>query len=165
MSQPPPPEQVSQPPLPPVAALVPHAPPMLWIDEIVQYTDESVVCRVTLRDEHVFLDQGQAESIVTVELMAQAVAAFVGLADRVRGETPRPGYLVAIPEARFLVPTVAVGQTLELVCSKRFGDDKIASFACVARHGAVPVADAIINVVRPDAGMIQTQGATEMAPV
>jgi predicted hotdog family 3-hydroxylacyl-ACP dehydratase len=136
---------------PPVASLVPHRPPMLWIDEVLEHGDESIVCRVTLRDEHVFLDGGQAESVVIVELMAQSVAAFVGLTDRQKGDVPRPGYLVAIPEARFFVATVAVGQTIDIACSRRFGDDKIASFSCVARHANVALAEAIINVVRPGA--------------
>jgi predicted hotdog family 3-hydroxylacyl-ACP dehydratase len=135
----------------PVAPLVPHRPPMLWIDEVVEDSDDGIVCRVTLRPEHVFLDAGSAESVVTVELMAQSVAAFVGLTDAKKGGTPQPGYLVAIPEARFLVPTVAVGQTLDITCVRRFGDDKIASFSCVARHGQVVLAEAIINVVRPGA--------------
>ena len=134
-----------------IQALVPHRPPMLWIDEVLAQSDDGIVCRVTLRDDHVFLDHGQAESVVMVELMAQSVAAFVGLADRKKGDVPRPGYLVAIPEARFFVATVAVGQTLEITCSRRFGDDKIASFACVARHAHVALAEAIINVVRPGA--------------
>ena len=135
----------------PVGDLVPHRPPMLWVDEIVEDSDEAIVCRVTLRPEHVFLDAGTAESVVIVELMAQSVAAFVGLADSKRGETPKPGYLVAIPEARFVVATVAVGQTLDIACARRFGDDKIASFSCVARHTNVVLAEAIINVVRPGA--------------
>jgi predicted hotdog family 3-hydroxylacyl-ACP dehydratase len=134
-----------------IAQLVPHQPPMLWIDELVEQSDDGIVCRVTLRPDHVFLDAGQAESVVLVELMAQSVAAFVGLADRRKGAEPRPGYLVAIPDARFFVPTVAVGQTLDITCSRRFGDDNIASFLCVARHANVALAEAIINVVRPGA--------------
>jgi predicted hotdog family 3-hydroxylacyl-ACP dehydratase len=143
---------VSTPPFP-LADLVPHAPPMLWIDEIVEHGDESIVCRVTLREEHVFLDAGQAESVVVVELMAQSVAAFVGLADKLKGDVPRPGYLVAIPAARFFVPLVTLGQVIDIMCARRFGADKIASFSCVARHGNVALAEAIINVVRPDASV------------
>ena len=135
----------------PVGDLVPHQPPMLWIDEVTEHGDESIVCRVTLRREHVFLDAGQAESVVVVELMAQSVAAFVGLADRQKGDPPRPGYLVAIPEARFFVPEVTLGQVIDISCARRFGAEKIASFFCVARHGNVALAEAIINVVRPDA--------------
>ena len=133
-----------------MSSLVPHEPPMLWIDEVVEHTDSSIVCRTTLRADHVFLDDGRAESLVVVELMAQTVAAFVGLSERVRGEAPRPGYLVAIPQARFLVPTVSLGQTLELACSRRFGEGRIASFSCVARHGDTPIAEAVIDVFRPD---------------
>jgi predicted hotdog family 3-hydroxylacyl-ACP dehydratase len=135
----------------PAASFVPHRPPMLWIDDVIAHDDETIVCRVTLRDDHVFLDGGQAESVIIVELMAQSVAAFVGLADHKRGGVPRPGYLVAIPEARFFVPTVTSGQTIEITCARRFGDDKIASFSCVARHQNVALAEAIINVVRPGA--------------
>jgi predicted hotdog family 3-hydroxylacyl-ACP dehydratase len=135
----------------PVAELVPHKPPMLWIDEVLAFSAEEITCRVTLRDEHVFLDDGAAESVVVVELMAQAVAAQVGLADRQRGDSPRPGYLVAIPEATFFAPEVRRGQVIDLVCSRRFGDAAIASFACRAEVGGQTIAEAIINVVRPGA--------------
>jgi predicted hotdog family 3-hydroxylacyl-ACP dehydratase len=133
-----------------LANLIPHEPPMLWIDEVVHYTEDEILCRVTLHEGHVFIDDGQAESIVVVELLAQSVAALVGLSDRARGLRPRPGYLAAIPEATFYVPIVRVGQTLDLACSRSFGQAHVASFDCIARHAGNPVARAVINVVRPD---------------
>jgi predicted hotdog family 3-hydroxylacyl-ACP dehydratase len=122
---------------------------MLWIDEIDSVQGEQIVCRVTLRDEHVFVEEGAAETIVAIEWMAQSVAAFVGLEDQNKGTGPRPGYLVAIPEARFFVPTVKVGETVALTCTRLFGDEQIASFTCVAQRGQETLAEAIINVFRP----------------
>jgi predicted hotdog family 3-hydroxylacyl-ACP dehydratase len=135
-----------------LATLVPHQPPMLWIDAIDAVEGEQIVCRVTVRDEHVFVERGAAETIVAIEWMAQSVAAFVGLEDESKGTGPRPGYLVAIPEARFFAASVLVGETVILTCTRRFGDEQLASFTCVARRGDEPLAEAIINVFRPGGG-------------
>jgi predicted hotdog family 3-hydroxylacyl-ACP dehydratase len=138
----------------PLATLVPHEPPMLWIDDIaaIDPAGEHIVCRVTLRGAHAFVENGAAETIVAIEWMAQAVAAFVGLEDANKGTAPRPGYLVAIPEARLLRDSVAVGTTVSLTCTRRFGDELLASFTCVARQGDDLLAEAVINVYRPAAG-------------
>jgi predicted hotdog family 3-hydroxylacyl-ACP dehydratase len=132
-----------------LTTLVPHQPPMLWIDRIVSVEGEQIVCTVTPRDEHVFVEDGAAETIAAIEWMAQSVAAFVGLEDESKGSGPRPGYLVAIPEAKFFVPHVRVGETVALTCTRRFGDQQLASFTCVARRGDEVLAEAIINVYRP----------------
>jgi predicted hotdog family 3-hydroxylacyl-ACP dehydratase len=133
---------------PPIEDLLPHREPMLWIDEVVAREEEAVHCRATLRPEHVFVHDGRVEPVVTIELMAQTIGALVGLRDRQNNETPRPGYLIAIPEARFEVDTFLVGQTLDLHVRRVWGDDELASFECRVEHDGALAASAQISVYR-----------------
>ena len=133
---------------PPIEELMPHRDPMLWVDEVVAREEEAVHCRLTLRDSHVFVHEGSVEPVVAIEFMAQAIAALVGLRDRQKNENIRPGYLIAIPEARFEVDTFSVGQTLDLHVKRVWGDDELASFECRVEHQGALAAQAQISVYR-----------------
>jgi predicted hotdog family 3-hydroxylacyl-ACP dehydratase len=119
---------------PPIEELMPHRDPMLWVDEVVAPEEEAVHCPLTQRDSHVLVHEGSVEPVVAIEFMAQAIAALVGLRDRQKNESIRPGYLIAIPEARFEVDTFSVGQTLDLHVKRVWGDDELASFECRVEH-------------------------------
>lgn len=133
---------------PPIEQLLPHRPPMLWIDAVIAQQGDQVHCRLTLRDEHVFALDGRVDSIVSIEWMAQTVGTLVGLYDRKRSEAPRPGYLIAIPEASFLVDSFQVGDVLELRAQKIWGDDTLASFEAEVERTGVLAARAQLSVYR-----------------
>jgi predicted hotdog family 3-hydroxylacyl-ACP dehydratase len=124
---------------PDILELLPHRPPMLWIDEVLAREADEVRCKLTIRDDHLFVDEnGTVEPITSIEWIAQAVAALVGVLDRDRLRKPRPGYLIAIPEATFHVAAFAVGDVLEIVARRIWGDDTLASFeGAVHRDGAL----------------------------
>lgn len=113
---------------PAITDLLPHRPPMLWVDEVIAHEGDQVQCRLTLRADHPFVQDGAVEPIMTVEFIAQTVGALVGLYDRAREQEPRPGYLIAVPEAHFLVESLAIGDVLELCARKVWGDETLASF-------------------------------------
>lgn len=122
---------------PPIEQLLPHRPPMLWLDEVVDHEGDEVRCRLTVRESHVFVEDGAVEPIVSIEWMAQTVGTLVGLYDRKRSLAPRPGYLIAIPEAEFFVERFRVGDVLELWARRTWGDETLASFESqVVREGA-----------------------------
>lgn len=133
---------------PPIAELLPHQPPMLWLDEVIARDGDTVHCRLTIRDSHVFVEDGEVEPLTSVEWMAQTVGALVGLMDRVKRESPRPGYLIAVPEAQFFVERFAVGDVLDLKARRNWGDDTLASFECEVLRGAEQAAVAQLSVYR-----------------
>lgn len=135
-------------PYPPIQNLLPHEPPMLWVDEVLRHEDDNVTCRLTVRDEHVFVEQGRVEPLIAIEWMAQAVGALVGLWDRGNDESPRPGFLIAIPEARFEVESFAVGDVLTLHARRAWGDHQLASFECEVELRGQRVASAQLSVYR-----------------
>jgi len=133
---------------PAIAELLPHRPPMLWIDEVVAQQGDEVHCRLTLRREHVFVEDGVVQAITSIEWMAQTVGALVGLFDRKRSQAPRPGYLIAIPEAQFMVASFAVGDRLELWARRVWGDETLASFESHVLRAGELTAKAQLSVYR-----------------
>ncbi len=67
---------------PEIEALLPHRAPMLWIDRVIARDGARVRCELTVRADHVFVEDARAESLIAIEWMAQAVGALVGLTDR-----------------------------------------------------------------------------------
>src|SRR4051812_987193 len=94
---------------PPVAALLPHRPPMLLLDEVCAVAQAGLTCRAVVRATSLFVREGQAHVVLALEYMAQTVAAFVGLRALARGEPIRVGYLVGSREVVFEVDHLAVG--------------------------------------------------------
>lgn len=133
---------------PAIEQLLPHAPPMLWVDEVCACEDDLVRCKLTLRPDHVFVEDGVVDPLIAVEWMAQTVGALVGLWDRKQDIEPRPGFLIAIPEACFEVERFDVGDTLVISAARVWGDDQLASFECQVERAGVQVARAQLSVYR-----------------
>ncbi len=133
---------------PEIESLLPHRAPMLWLDKVIARESERVRCMLTIREQHVFVEHGRVESLISVEWMAQAVAALVGLIDRDRDHHPRPGYLIAIPVGAFHVPHFEVGDVVEIEATRVWGDDQLASFECKVERGQQLCATAQVSVYR-----------------
>lgn len=144
---------------PPVSALVPHRPPMRLVDAIVGEVDGALVCRTEIKDDFVFLRDGQAELAVCVELVAQSVACFAGLRDVREGRRPKAGFLVGCRSARFDGEPLRPGDTLDITVKSSWVREPAASFAGrVVRRDAV-VADVEVVVVSTDGDVAAAMGA------
>ncbi|HEX5656828.1 MAG TPA: hypothetical protein VFX59_06520 [Polyangiales bacterium] len=136
---------------PPIEQLLPHRPPMLWIDAVTWHHGDSIRCALQIRDQ-VFVVNGEVDPVVSIEWMAQTVGALVGLYDHSQEQVPRPGYLIAVPEAEFMVDRFVVGDQLDLHARRTWGDSTLASFeARVERDGKV-AARAQLSVYRRKLG-------------
>lgn len=115
---------------------LPHRPPMLLIDEIVDTTVTGVVCRTTIRPDCVFATDGIVHPTAMIEIVAQACAICAGTQTR-GGNAPRAGMLVACKEASFAVDSFAVGDELTIVVEKLVDQPPMTAFAgTVVRDGA-----------------------------
>lgn len=121
---------------------------MRWIDEVMYLEGDEIGCRLTIRREHVFVTGAHVEPLTAIEWMAQTVAAMIGLRDREKLEPPRPGYLIAVPEASFHVDEFLVGDELSVIARCAFGDDKLASFECRVERSGQTAARGRLSVYR-----------------
>ena len=142
-------------PYPPLAELVPHEPPMLLVDELVEWTPERAHVRATLRSGGPFVEEGQVSATALVEYMAQSVAVAEGMSRRVAGR-PGVGLLLGSRELEFEVESVPVGATVDIFVEQRFASDQMAAYACELRRDDERAVAGVLNVM--NASVEQVQG-------
>jgi len=122
----------------PVADYLPHRPPMLLIDDIVEVSDLRAVCRTTIHPDCVFAVHGVVHPSAMIEIVAQACAIYVGVLSARDGDPPRTGLIMSCREISFAVDSFAVGDELTITANKVFGQHQLAAFTgTVVRDGAL----------------------------
>lgn len=124
----------------PIADYLPHRPPMLLIDEIVESERDRIVCRTTLHPDCVFALDGKVHPTAMIEFVAQAAAICVGVQAERDGDPPRLGLIIGCREITFAVDSFAVGDLLEIVATRVVGQAQFGAFTgTVSCRGAVCV--------------------------
>lgn len=137
----------------PFAELVPHAPPMVLLDRVVDAADEHLTAAVTLRSDSEFCRDGRVGAWVGIEYMAQAVAAWSGWQARQRGEPVKVGFLLGTRRYEALRPEFLAGETLLVYVEREFqADNGLARFRAEIRCGDELCAQASISVYEPPGG-------------
>src|SRR5262245_46633022 len=78
----------------PAAEYVPQTGPRCLLERIVAADEQSLVATTVLRSDSLFCRDGRIGSWVSLECMAQAVAAWAGYQERGSGRGPRIGFLL-----------------------------------------------------------------------
>jgi predicted hotdog family 3-hydroxylacyl-ACP dehydratase len=119
---------------------------MSLLDELVAFDGARATCRVTLRPDSTFVEAGQVESVVAIEYMAQAVAAFAGMKARSAGTPVRIGYLLGTRELVLGADRFVAGDELLVEVAHVWGEDQLGVFDCSVSRRGVRVASASLNV-------------------
>ena len=131
----------------PAAGYLPHQPPMLLIDDLVEVTAQRAVCRTTIHPDCVFAIDGRVHPAAMIEFVAQACAIYAGAISAQGGGPPRLGLIMACREAVFTVDAFVVGDELTIVATKTFGGDQMASFTGTVSRGDAVCATIQLSVV------------------
>jgi predicted hotdog family 3-hydroxylacyl-ACP dehydratase len=142
----------------PAAGYLPHQPPMLLIDDIVELTEQRAVCRATIHPDCVFAIDGAVHPAAMIEFVAQACAIYAS-AVAAGGGPPRLGLIMACREAEFAVDRFAVGDELTIVASKAFGGNQMASFTGTVSRGDALCATIQLSVVDAELAALSAAGA------
>ena len=137
----------------PVDELLPHARPMILIDEVVGRVDGAFVTALTVRAGAPFVEPGRgAPAHVAIEWMAQTCGACVGAEAKESGAPVRLGLLLGTRDFRCTIPWFAEGERLEVSVVPVFRDEGMGSFDCVvARAGTgEALATAQLTVFQPE---------------
>ena len=88
---------------PPLDSLLPHRPPMRFIEGVEAELDDGLVCAASVPGRSAFAEDGSAPGIVAVEMAAQCAAVFEALrrTRKDEGAGPLIGYLVGARDVRF----------------------------------------------------------------
>ena len=100
--------------VPPPEALLPHRPPMRFLDSILHQSPDALDCVARIPGRCALVSGGSAPAVAAIEAAAQAAAAWEALQRwRRQGEAaPRVGYLVAMREVGFFTDCIPADQAL-----------------------------------------------------
>ncbi|KIC39847.1 hypothetical protein RA27_17180 [Ruegeria sp. ANG-R] len=130
---------------------MPHDRPMALLDRLVEAQNGRLKAEVRIDSDTMFCrpDEG-VPSYLSLEYMAQAVAALDGFWKAQRGCAPAIGFLLGTRAMSLSRPFFDVGEVLTVTVEERFNDGNMASFDGRIDSGAETVASATLNVYSPD---------------
>lgn len=136
---------------PPVADLVPHSPPTLALDELVAWQPGHATLRLTVQDDSLLVRDGRMHGVVTLELMAQGVAACLGHAAFRGGGGVRVGVVIACRKLVLHRSAIAVGEVLTIVVRCVRGNDSLSTYdAAISAGDGAPVATATMTILHAE---------------
>lgn len=134
---------------PPIEDLVPHAPPMRAVEELVDWSPGRARCRMVIRAHSPFARGQRVPTTAALEFLAQAVAACLGYDAYLHGGHVRVGMLVGVRQMDLLVPNLNVGDVLSLEVERVRGTEDASTFFGQARVHTQVVATAQMTFVHP----------------
>jgi predicted hotdog family 3-hydroxylacyl-ACP dehydratase/3-hydroxymyristoyl/3-hydroxydecanoyl-(acyl carrier protein) dehydratase len=111
---------------PPVAGLLPHAPPARLLAAVLAAGAGGIVCDGVIPAAHPLAEDGRAPGFLAIELAAQAAAALQALMRPPVGG-PRIGYLVGVRGA-LLPAALPTGRTLRVIAVPAGGAAALATY-------------------------------------
>ncbi|CAG0966307.1 3-hydroxyacyl-[acyl-carrier-protein] dehydratase [Gammaproteobacteria bacterium] len=114
--------------------LIPHRPPMLLVDDVLQWGPERIEARRTVRAGDPFVEYGELSDPALIECLAQTIAAGDAQHAREKGGRVVKGFLTGLTNLKFHA-RAKVGETIELEadCLRRM--EGMGLFKAVARVG------------------------------
>lgn len=136
---------------PPVADLLPHGPPMVLLDAVIDDAAGSLTTGLTIRADSRFVSVGVGvPAHVGIEYMAQTCGAFAGLEAWRDGQPVRLGFLLGTRRYQCSVAWLPVGWRLTVTADLVFREGQMGVFDCRIRHEGAEIATAQITVYQPD---------------
>lgn len=137
--------------LPPIEQLIPHRGIMLWLEGVSAGDDSAIEAHATVPGAAWYLDeQGGMPAWIGIELMAQAVAAHVGLRGWLAGTPPKPGVLLGSRAYRASASSVPPGTRLQVSARMSYSDESgFGVYDCAIRCVSGHLASAALKVYQP----------------
>lgn len=135
--------------LPDVLDVIPHRPPMVLIDRIVEASAEHIVTLSRITADKPFVTAAGMPAWAGIELMAQTIAAYAGVQARQHGEAVRLGFLLGTRRYESDCAFFAPGSTLRIQATRLLMDEQgLGVFECRIESDAGNV-NANLNVFEP----------------
>lgn len=137
---------------PSIEELLPHRGPMLLIDRVTAADAKRLSAQACVNARAWYADAGgNMPAWIGVELMAQAIAAFVGLEQRRQGKPIKIGFLLGTRKYSCAVPAFARDAVLDVTACLVYREASgLGAFDCHIEMKGERVADATIKVFEPD---------------
>lgn len=148
--------------LPTPEALLMHSGDMLLLDRIIAFDTENVVAEYLPQATAWYAGHdGNMPAWIGMELMAQAIAAHVGLLKQQQNLPPKQGVLLGTRRYHAHVPTFAADILLQIKASVAFRDDSgLGAYDCMISNQLGTIAEATLKVYEPEDFQSFLQGNT-----
>ena len=133
-------------PFPPIGDLVPHRPPSLLIDELIEADETGALSRVLITPRSLYFEDAGVPALTVIEYMAQTIAAYSGNQRKAGGSEVQLGFLLACRKLTLAVDTLQAGDELRVEVRKIWAGPPLAQFECEVRKGDQTIANATLSV-------------------
>lgn len=113
---------------PAVAELVPHQAPVLALEEVTAWELGHAQGKLTIRASNPFARNGIVHTVMSLEYMAQCVAACLGMEAYISGVNVRVGMVIACRKMAIMQPLLRVGDTYTVKADCVRGTDAISHY-------------------------------------
>lgn len=137
--------------LPPIDTIVPHRGTMLLLDAVIACDEETLSASASVDRAAWYADaDGAMPAWIGIELMAQAIAAHVGLLAMRAGGQARPGVLLGSRSYHARVPAFEAGAPLRVDVKELLrSEEGHGAYECTIGRDGVGFAEAVIKVYQP----------------
>ncbi|WP_395061847.1 hotdog family protein [Paraburkholderia silvatlantica] len=136
---------------PPIEAIIPHRGTMLLLDSVAACSDESLTALAGVHADAWYADeQGAMPAWIGIELMAQAIAAHVGLLSMREGKPARPGVLLGTRRFQAAQGAFASGALLSVTVNELLRSEAgHGAYGCTISQDGNLLAEATVKVYQP----------------
>jgi predicted hotdog family 3-hydroxylacyl-ACP dehydratase len=131
---------------PPIEELLPHSGGMVLLDAMVQWAKGEAECRLRIREWARFVTAGRVPAVVTLEYMAQAVAACLGYEALLGGGALRVGMIIACKKFTAHADELAVGDALRVLVKCINSNETLSHFDCRVERAGTMFSDAVLTL-------------------
>lgn len=129
--------------------LLPHRPPMVLLDRLAAFDDESATAVAVMRPDHLFARAGGVPAHVGIELMAQTCGAHVGAQALSTGGAVQVGFLLGTRAYSASLPWFPLGAELHVTVRRVFCEDGMGVYDCRILLEGAEIAQAQLNLYQP----------------
>lgn len=142
---------------PPIAELLPHDGPAVWLDAVLEDSENLIRASAHITREHPLFAPGHGVPVwAGIELMAQAVAAHAGMESRRSGQPPRKGMLLGTRRYQAQADYFTEGAQLEILAEREFGGSGgLGACNCKIVHNGRTLASATIIIIEISEEMLR----------
>lgn len=137
---------------PPIAEILPHRGPMLFIDAVTTYSPAVTTCTFQPQADAWYAnDEGAMPAWFGIEIMAQTIAAHVALTSMAHGEKPKLGALLGSRDYRCTQPGYGAGTLLTITAELELRDDSgLGAYDCRIEANGKTISSAKLKVFEPE---------------
>ena len=117
-----------------IERVLPHARPMILLDEVIGWTPQSLTAAVTIRKGQLFFRAEGIPAHIAIEYMAQACGAFAGIEALQSGQAPRIGLLLGTRNFSADRKWFREGERLRIVVDVVYREDAMGVFDCLVEN-------------------------------